>query len=568
MSIPRIQKPGLALAGYLPQIHPERVQVIGRTELGYLATLGEDAARQAVDRMLGERVACVVVTNGAVPPPYFEESATRHQVPLITTALKSSELIRNVTAWLEDRLAPHTLIHGVLVEVFGLGVLLLGKSGIGKSEAALDLVARGHRLVADDVGRGPRSRGRARAWARARSSSGTTWRSAASASSTSRISSASSRRSARKAIQLVAEMFDWSKEERADRLGLEDETHTILGVVVAEGPHSDPSGAERRHHHRGRALATTSSSDSDVTRRARSRHDSTVRSRAGSAGPPLADETAAPQPTRSSAQGGLVHVVIVTGLSGSGKSTAIRVLEDLGFYCIDNLPVVLTPKFIELCQNSEEDIPRIALGIDLRERAFLGNYPAVLEDIRRAGHRVEILYLDAADDVLVRRFSETRRPHPLAEGGDVASGIVRERQGLAGLKGLADRIIDTTAFTVHQLRDELRRLLADVAGSEAAMRVLLLSFGYKYGLPTDTDIVLDVRFLPNPFFVEELRALDGTDPAVARFVLERTGDAGVPGAHDGAPRLLAAVVRARGQAVSDRRSRLYRRSASLGRARR
>jgi RNase adapter protein RapZ len=216
-----------------------------------------------------------------------------------------------------------------------------------------------------------------------------------------------------------------------------------------------------------------------------------------------------------------VHVVIVTGLSGSGKSTAIRVLEDLGFYCIDNLPVVLTPKFIELCQNSEEDIPRVALGIDLRERAFLGDYPAVVEDIRNAGHRVEILYLDAADDVLVRRFSETRRPHPLAEGANVAAGIARERQGLAGLKGLADRIIDTTAFTVHQLRDELRRILADATGGEAAMRVLLMSFGYKYGVPTDTDIVLDVRFLPNPFFVEELRALDGTDPAVARYVLDR-----------------------------------------------
>ncbi|MCC6764410.1 MAG: RNase adapter RapZ [Deltaproteobacteria bacterium] len=217
-----------------------------------------------------------------------------------------------------------------------------------------------------------------------------------------------------------------------------------------------------------------------------------------------------------------MHVVIVTGLSGSGKSTAIRVLEDLGFYCIDNLPVVLTPKFIELCQNSEEDIPRVALGIDLRERAFLGDYATVLDEIRRAGHRVEILYLDAADDVLVRRFSETRRPHPLADGSNVAAGIVREREGLAGLKALADRIIDTSAFTVHQLRDELRRLLGDLSGGEAVMRVLLLSFGYKYGLPTDVDIVLDVRFLPNPFFVEELRALDGTDPAVARYVLERT----------------------------------------------
>ena len=217
-----------------------------------------------------------------------------------------------------------------------------------------------------------------------------------------------------------------------------------------------------------------------------------------------------------------MHVVIVTGLSGSGKSTAIRVLEDLGFYCIDNLPVVLTPKIIELCQNSEEGIQRIALGIDLRERRFLADYDAVLEEVRRAGHRVEILYLDAADDVLVRRFSETRRPHPLAEGDSVAAGIARERQGLAGLKALADRIIDTSAFTVHQLRDELRRRLADSVGSEAAMRVLLLSFGYKYGLPVDADIVLDVRFLPNPFFVDELRALDGTDAAVSNYVLDRT----------------------------------------------
>jgi len=216
-----------------------------------------------------------------------------------------------------------------------------------------------------------------------------------------------------------------------------------------------------------------------------------------------------------------LQVVIVTGLSGSGKSTAIRVLEDLGFYCIDNLPVVLTPKFIELCQNSEEQISRVALGVDLRERGFLADYPAVLDDIRRAGHRVEILYLDAADDVLVRRFSETRRPHPLAEGTNVAAGIGREREKLADLKGMADRIIDTSAYTVHQLRDELRSLLGVVAGGEEAMRVFLDSFGYKYGLPSDTDMVLDVRFLPNPFFVDELRPLDGTDTAVARYVLDR-----------------------------------------------
>jgi HPr kinase/phosphorylase len=231
VSIPRIQKPGLALAGYLPQIHPERVQVIGRTELGYLATLTEDAARNAVDRMLSERVACVIITNGAVPPAYFEESAARHQVPLVVTELKSSELIRNVTTWLEDRLAPHTLIHGVLVEVFGLGVLLLGKSGIGKSEAALDLVARGHRLVADDV-----VEARAVGVGRVMGSGAELIRHHMEIRGLGIINVqdlfgilATLRE---KAIQLVAEMFDWSKEEKADRLGLEDETHTILGVTL------------------------------------------------------------------------------------------------------------------------------------------------------------------------------------------------------------------------------------------------------------------------------------------------------------------------------------------------
>jgi UPF0042 nucleotide-binding protein len=216
-----------------------------------------------------------------------------------------------------------------------------------------------------------------------------------------------------------------------------------------------------------------------------------------------------------------LQVVIVTGLSGSGKSTAIRVLEDLGYYCIDNLPVALIPKFIELCQNSEEDISRVALGIDLRERAFLADFPAVLDEARAAGHRVEILYLEAAPEVLVRRFSETRRPHPLAEGSSVARGIEREREKLAELKGRADRIIDTSAFTVHQLRDALRELVRGAAGGEVPMQVFLSSFGYKYGIPSDADVVLDVRFLPNPFFVDELRLLDGTHRAVARYVLDR-----------------------------------------------
>ena len=214
------------------------------------------------------------------------------------------------------------------------------------------------------------------------------------------------------------------------------------------------------------------------------------------------------------------RVVIVTGLSGSGRSTAIHVLEDLDFYCIDNLPVVLMPRFLELCDGLGEGISRIAFGIDLRERAFFQDLPGVIDQARRQGHRVEMLFLDSADEVLVRRFSETRRPHPLAEGGSPADGIQRERERLAAVRATADRVLDTTALTVHELRAELTRDYADY-GAQDGMSVFLSSFGYKFGLPTDADMVLDVRFLPNPFFVEELRAYSGLEQPVIHYVMER-----------------------------------------------
>jgi UPF0042 nucleotide-binding protein len=214
------------------------------------------------------------------------------------------------------------------------------------------------------------------------------------------------------------------------------------------------------------------------------------------------------------------RVVIVTGLSGSGRSTAIHVLEDLGFYCIDNLPVVLMPRFLELCDGLGEGINRIAFGIDLRERAFFQELPAVIEQARRQGHRVEVLFLDAADSVLVRRFSETRRPHPQAEGGQPIDGVRLERERLAAVRASADRILDTTALTVHQLRSGLTRDYGEHAAQEG-MSLFLTSFGYKFGIPTDADMVLDVRFLPNPFFVEELRAQSGLDQPVVRFLLDR-----------------------------------------------
>jgi RNase adapter protein RapZ len=214
-----------------------------------------------------------------------------------------------------------------------------------------------------------------------------------------------------------------------------------------------------------------------------------------------------------------LQVVVVTGLSGSGKSSALRVLEDLGFYCIDNLPVALVPRLVELWESSQEDVRRVALGIDVRERHFLEGYATVLEALRSSGVTLEVLYLEASDDVLVRRFSETRRPHPAAAGGSVADGIRSERDKLRGLREIADRIIDTSALTVHELRAALRDLVETSGAGD--MTVALVSFGYKYGLPSDADVALDCRFLPNPFFVEELRHQTGLDTAVADYVLRR-----------------------------------------------
>jgi RNase adapter protein RapZ len=229
-----------------------------------------------------------------------------------------------------------------------------------------------------------------------------------------------------------------------------------------------------------------------------------------------------------------LRAVVVTGLSGSGKSTALKVLEDLGYYCIDNLPVALLPKFVELWQSSREDVSRVALGIDVRERRFLHDFPHVFDELRAAGAEPEVIYLDASDDVLVRRFSETRRPHPAAEGGSVADGIRREREALRELRALATRIIDTSAFTVHELRAALRALLETT--ETGTMTISLVSFGYKHGLPSDADLALDCRFLPNPFFVEELRPKTGMDPDVAAYVLDR------PDAHEFLTHVLALLA--------------------------
>ncbi len=216
---------------------------------------------------------------------------------------------------------------------------------------------------------------------------------------------------------------------------------------------------------------------------------------------------------------GPLRLVVVTGLSGSGKSTAIHALEDLGWYCIDNLPPPLLGRFVELCEGGAET-NRLALGIDSRVRETLDALPVLLDDLRARGHGVEVVVLDAADDVLVRRFAETRRPHPLAPDGDVAAGIMRERQRLAPLRQHADRVIDTSMLTGHELRSAIRESFLRESGAPG-LDVALVSFGFKHGIPADADVVWDARFLPNPFYVQDLRARTGLDPEVEAWVLAR-----------------------------------------------
>ena len=217
----------------------------------------------------------------------------------------------------------------------------------------------------------------------------------------------------------------------------------------------------------------------------------------------------------------LLDIVVITGMSGSGKNAAIRVLEDNSFFCIDNLPVLLIPRFIDLCQGYREGIERVAFGIDLRGAQFIEGWQSVLAETRRAGHHVEVIFLDASDELLLRRFNETRRPHPLQGDGSVQEGIARERAALTAMRDSADRVIDTTLLNVHDLKKVIEDSCVRALGKRQ-MSIFLMSFGYKYGIPAEADMVMDVRFLPNPFFVSGLEAKSGLAPEVRDFVLDRT----------------------------------------------
>ena len=211
------------------------------------------------------------------------------------------------------------------------------------------------------------------------------------------------------------------------------------------------------------------------------------------------------------------RIVLVSGLSGSGKSTAMSALEDLAFYCVDNLPVQLIEQFLGLCQKATPPIERIALAVDAREAFFLRDLPAAVRALRDSGARLEVIFLECANDTLVKRYRETRRVHPLAPGGSVEEGIQTERELLVDVAALADHVIDTSALNVHQLR---ANVVARVSGEARPTVVNVVSFGFRHPTPQAAELLFDVRFLPNPFFEERLRELSGDDPEVAEYVLK------------------------------------------------
>ena len=213
-----------------------------------------------------------------------------------------------------------------------------------------------------------------------------------------------------------------------------------------------------------------------------------------------------------------MRFVIVTGMSGAGKSTALKMLEDVGYYCVDNLPVLLIPKLAELIRVPNEEINKIAVGIDIRNRHSFSEFEKVLDEMTEAGYEYEILFLDSRDEVLVKRYKETRRKHPLVKDGRIDQGIEKEREKLAVLRERADYILDTSTTLTRELQSELNKIFVENKEFKN-IYVTVLSFGFKYGIPNDADLVFDVRFLPNPYYIEHLRHQTGNDSEIREFVM-------------------------------------------------
>ena len=214
-----------------------------------------------------------------------------------------------------------------------------------------------------------------------------------------------------------------------------------------------------------------------------------------------------------------MRFVIVTGMSGAGKSTALKMLEDVGYYCVDNLPFALIPKLAELTRMPNEEISRIAVGVDIRNRNSFSEFETILNELEKTGFEYEILFLDSRDDVLIKRYKETRRSHPLAGDGRVDKGIEKERKEIEILRRHADYILDTSTMLTRELKVELNKIFVENKEFKN-IYITILSFGFKYGIPSDADLVFDVRFLPNPYYIEQLRHQTGNDAPIREYVMK------------------------------------------------
>ena len=213
-----------------------------------------------------------------------------------------------------------------------------------------------------------------------------------------------------------------------------------------------------------------------------------------------------------------MRFVIVTGMSGAGKTSVLKFLEDINFFCVDNLPPALLPKFAELCYEQEGEIERVAMGIDIRGGKLFNDLFEVLSSLQEKGYEYEILFLDASDEVLIKRYKETRRSHPLSKNGSIHEGIQKEREMLRDVKAKATYIIDTSQVLTRQLKEQINGIFVENKNNENLV-ITIQSFGFKYGIPTDSDLVFDVRFLPNPFYIQELKELTGNDEPVSSYVM-------------------------------------------------
>ena len=265
--------------------------------------------------------------------------------------------------------------------------------------------------------------------------------------------------------------------------------------------------------------------------------------------------TATPEPTAG------IQVAIVSGLSGAGRSTAAKCLEDLGWFVVDNLPPELITTMVDLGSRTSGDVTRIAIVLDVRSRAFTQDLAEVIKDLDARGYRPRVLFLEASDAALIRRYEANRRSHPLQGGGRLADGVAAERAVLEPLRQEADVVVDTSELSVHQLRAEVERAFAHTA-AERKSSLTVVSFGFKYGLPLDADLVIDMRFLPNPYWIPELRDHTGRDQDVSDYVLSQEGATEFLDRYVGSDRPDQRWIQARGKAVSDARGRLHRRQAS------